>query len=203
MSKPASASASRHDYQRPLSAFWMPGVEMTAFTVQSVARSHHRFKTLRVSSRTPCHAAQHPTHARAGPRLGRFSPRPPRGRFLWRRFFQFVRRAVRKWERGRARGVMRSLGRGPGSARTQGCPRVGPGLGRAREALTAERFRRLKKTHKLRTLESPYRAGTKQMSSTQARELPCRARQTSPRVLHVPVGAGYSVPLAHRVSAAR
>ncbi|XP_058283460.1 uncharacterized protein LOC131381145 [Hylobates moloch] len=39
------------------------------------------------------------------------------------------------------------------------------------------------------------------MPSTQARELPCGAWPASPGVLHIPLGAGYSVRFAHRVSA--
>ncbi|MEJ1278627.1 hypothetical protein NN561_009549 [Cricetulus griseus] len=39
------------------------------------------------------------------------------------------------------------------------------------------------------------------MPSTQARELPCGAWSASPRVLHIPLGAGYSERFAHRVSA--
>lgn len=45
------------------------------------------------------------------------------------------------------------------------------------------------------------RATTEATPSTQARELPCGAWPASPRVLHIPLGEGYSEGFAHRVSA--
>lgn len=50
-------------------------------------------------------------------------------------------------------------------------------------------------------MENSNWASTKETPSTQARELPCGAWPASPGVLHIPLGAGYSVRFAHRVSA--
>ena len=55
------------------------------------------------------------------------------------------------------------------------------------------------KSFKLSENSNP--VSTKETPSTRARELPCGAWPASPGVLHIPLGAGYSVRFAHRVSA--
>lgn len=81
-------------------------------------------------------------------------------------------------------------------------PSARPGPAAACEDRSAEGLSRRSNTQELQTLKKlqsgQYYSDT---PPAQARELPCGAWPASPGVLHIPLGAGYFVPFAHRVSA--
>lgn len=95
---------------------------------------------------------------------------------------------------------MRSLAQGTKGAR-QGRPRARPSLPE-RAKIPQRNVAQAVQIHKsFKLSKNSNRASTKAMPSTQARELPCGAWPASLGVLHIPLGAGYSVRFAHRVSA--
>lgn len=81
-------------------------------------------------------------------------------------------------------------------------PSARPSPAAACEDRSAEGLSRRSNTQELQTLKKlqsgQYYSDT---PPAQARELPCGAWPASPGVLHIPLGAGYFVPFAHRVSA--
>lgn len=86
-------------------------------------------------------------------------------------------------------------------ARAKGRPAQGPAwLGRAKIA-QRNAFHAVQTHKSFKLSKNSHRASTKTTPPTHARELPCGAWPASPGVLHIPLGAGYSVRFAHRVSA--
>lgn len=150
------------------------------------------------SSRGSYHVAPHPTHARAGQRHERFSPRPPRGRSPWRRCSQSAAR--RGSEAGDAREVTCAASlRGP-QPRAEGRPAQGPVWPR-RAKIARQTASHTAQPKSFKLSKNSNLANTKATPSTPAQELPCGAWPASPGVLHIPLWAGYSVRFAHRVSA--
>lgn len=90
---------------------------------------------------------------------------------------------------------MRNSLKGPNAAlrKAQPGPGVRSSLWNASQAVQIHKWFKLSKNSS--------RAITEATPSTQARELPCGAWSALPRVLHIPLGAGYSDGFAHRVSA--
>lgn len=91
---------------------------------------------------------------------------------------------------------MRNSLKGPKAAQPKAQP--GPGV---RSSLCGTLVKPFKYTSGLNSKKNSNRATIEATPSTQARELPCGAWSASPRVLHIPLGEGYSEGFAHRVSA--
>lgn len=109
--------------------------------------------------------------------------------------------ARRGSEAGAAREVTCAASlRGP-QARAKGSPAQGPAWPVRAKIAQRNASHAVQIHRRFKLSKNSLRASTKATPSTQARELPCGAWSASPGVLHIPLGAGYSVRFAHRVSA--